>query len=111
MAHQFKGDFYPNLDDRHTERRVLHPLLDSKDAHMRLDQETGCLVPLTVTGQFHIALLQLNRPALVQHRLRCRMLIWLRERRSELEDEVDMLRSTITGLELHVARLERLLKP
>lgn len=110
-CNQFKGDFYPNLDDRYGERRVLHPLLDQGDEHMRLDQETGCLLPLTPRGEFHIALLQLNRPALVQHRLRRRMLTWLRERREQLEDEVDMLRSTITALELHAARLERLLKP
>jgi hypothetical protein len=57
----------------------------------------------------HITLLQLSRPALVEHRLRHRMLKWLLERRELLEDEVDMLTSTITGLELHVARLERLL--
>ena len=54
--------------------------------------------------------LQLNRPALVQHRLRRRMLNWLVERRELLEDEVGMLTSTITGLELHVRRLERLLE-
>ena len=86
------------------------PVLDQADEHIRLDQETGCLLPLTARGEFHIALLQLNRPTLVQHRLRRRMLSWLHERREQLEDEVDMLRSTITGLELHVARLERLVK-
>ena len=34
---------------------------------------------------------------------------WLVEGREVLEDEVGMLTSTITGLELHVRRLERLL--
>jgi len=108
-CNQFKGDFYPSSADVLEDRRLLHPLLDDLDQHMRLDEYNGWLRPLTPTGRFHMALLQLNRPALVQYRLRRRMLSWLHERRGQLEDEVDMLKSTITGLELHVARLERLL--
>ncbi|MCY2991363.1 MAG: HNH endonuclease signature motif containing protein [Planctomycetota bacterium] len=108
-CNQFKGDFFPSPDDQRHGRRVLHPLVDQAKQHMRLDEYTGWLEPLTTTGRFHIALLQLNRPALIQHRLQRRMLNWLVERRELLEDEVDMLTSTITGLELHVARLERLL--
>lgn len=102
----FKGDFYPNADDVRNGRRLLHPLLDDGTQHMRLVSHTGELEPITETGRFHVQLLQLNRPALVRHRLRR----WLwRERQQFLEDELDMLMSTITGLELHVARLERLL--
>jgi hypothetical protein len=37
------------------------------------------------------------------------MFEWLLERRELLEDEIATLTSTITGLELHVARLERML--
>jgi hypothetical protein len=108
-CNQFKGEFYPSDEDHNQGRRILHPLIDRIDEHMRLDEQTGCLRPRTETGRFHITLLQLNRPALVQHRLRRRMFEWLLERRELLEDEIATLTSTITGLELHVARLERML--
>jgi hypothetical protein len=39
-------------------------------AHYRYDETTGRMEPLTETGRFHIALLRLNRPELVAHRLR-----------------------------------------
>lgn len=88
------------------ERRVLHPLLDDVSQHLGPVSHTGELEPITETGRFHVQLLQLNRPALVRHRLRR----WLwRERQQFLEDERDVLMSTITGMELHVARLEQLL--
>lgn len=105
----FKGDFFSDETDRNNDRRVLHPLQDDLDKHLRLDDTSGKLEALTRTGQFHVALLQLNRPALVQHRLRARMARWLAERQQLLEDEVAMLTSTNTGLELHIARLQRLL--
>lgn len=102
----FKGNFYPNADDEQRGHRVLHPLFDDVAEHVRPVEHTGRLVPLTETGRFHVKLLQLNRPALVEYRLRR----WLwSERQRYLEDKIDMLSSTITGLELQVARLERLL--
>jgi hypothetical protein len=105
----FKGDFSPDESDRKNDRRVLHPMRDDPNEHLRLDDRSGELEALTRSGQFHVTLLQLNRPALVQHRLRARMTRWLAERQQLLEDEVAVLTSTNTGLELHIARLERLL--
>lgn len=102
----YKGDFLPNADDKQNGRRVLHPLLDDRDVHLRQNGETGRLEPLTDTGRFHIALLQLNRPELVRHRLRER--VW-RKRMQAAEDELGMLTATVTALELHVARLKQLL--
>ncbi len=107
----FKGDFFPSGKDLETGRRIVHPLLDNADPHIRLDEETGRLEPLSETGRFHLAMLQLNRRALVQHRLRVHMSRWLVERQQLLEDEIAMLTTTVTALELHVARLERLAKP
>lgn len=107
----FKGGFYPNAEDSAAGRRILHPLLDDADPHIRFDEGTGRLEPLSETGRFHLAMLQLNRPALVQHRLRERMNRRLVERRQLLEDEIAMLTTTITALELHLARLEELAEP
>lgn len=110
-CNQYKGPFVPNETDVREGHRVLHPRNDPVDEHTRFNDQTGLLEGLTPTGRFHIALLQLNRPALVQHRLQRCMAKWLMLRHEMLEDEVAMLTSTITGLELHISRLERLLEP
>ena len=50
-------------------QRILHPLRDSLETHYTLERSTGVLSALTPTGEFHIALLHLNRAALVlRHR-------------------------------------------
>src|SRR5207244_2722059 len=64
----YKGDFHPSPPDRDRGWRILHPLLDNVGPHLREDEHTGRLEPLTDTGRFHIDLLQLNRPALIEHR-------------------------------------------
>ena len=110
-CNQYEGNFVPNVEDERNGHRVLHPKNDGIDEHTRLNDSTGLLEGLTETGCFHIALLQLNRSALVQHRLQGWMARWLSKRREMLEDKAAMLTSTITGLELHIARLERLLEP
>jgi hypothetical protein len=61
----FKGDYW-NPD---SEERLLHPLRDNVDQHIQSDTN-GMLIGLTVTGAFHIAQLQLNRPALIRARQR-----------------------------------------
>lgn len=108
-CNQYKGNFRPSAEDERNGHRVLHPRNDRIEEHTRLDDRTGLLEGLTETGCFHIVLLQLNRPALVQHRLQSCVTRWLSQRREMLEDEVAMLTSTITGLELHVARLTQML--
>ena len=66
----YKSDFYPNAVRLARGHRLLHPLLDNIAANIHLNELTGLLEPLTVTGNFHIGLLQLNRPALAEHRRR-----------------------------------------
>ena len=69
----------------------------------------GYLEPLTEVGRFHIALLQLNCPALVAHRIRQRLAILLAEKQRLLELENEQLRATIAAQETHIAHLRRLL--
>jgi hypothetical protein len=101
----YKSDFHPDADNEQNGQRLLHPLLDEATAHIQPTGESGRLEPLTDTGRFHIELLQLNLPALVRHRLT--RWIW-QKRLQSLEEEIGMLTATVTGLELHVARLEKL---
>jgi HNH endonuclease len=61
----YKGDFWGgNL----REARVLHPRRDYLESHYALDRSSGLLVAITSLGEFHIALLHLNRDALVFRR-------------------------------------------
>ena len=51
------------------EWRVLHPLRDKIDDHVR-ENERFELEPVTEAGRFHIELLKLNRAPLIAHRQR-----------------------------------------
>lgn len=106
-CNQFKGDFAPNAEDQRNHRRVLHPLIDDVDQHVRLKESNGTLEPLTETGRFHIALLQLNRPELVRHRLEGHQRTLLKTRLGVLIDRVGTLTSTVTALELEVEKLKQ----
>jgi hypothetical protein len=46
----------------------LHPLRDRLETYYVLERSTGLLIPLTPIGEFHIALLHLNREALALRR-------------------------------------------
>ena len=78
----YKSDYTPTADSLPHER-VLHPLNDSLSDHYT-ENEAGILEPRTPNGAFHIALLWLNRPQLIQHRLRKRA-------RSQMESTLALL--------------------
>lgn len=65
----YKHQFWPNDAQLRRGERVLHPLRDELTQHLYLNHLSGQLEALTPTGQFHITLLQLNRPQLVKRRL------------------------------------------
>jgi hypothetical protein len=98
----YKHDFVPNADDLKHGRRILHPLRDPIAAHLRLNAATGRLEPLTPTGIFHIELLRLNRPQLVEHRLAVRL-------RELLEESNRLLRQENTALRQRVELLSAFL--
>ena len=108
-CNQFKGNFFPNADDLQHGRRVLHPMQDDFSVHLCENAQTGHLEPLTETGRFFITLLQLNRPALVEHRLRRWLAALLAEKQRILEAENAQLRAIIAAQERYVAHLRQLL--
>lgn len=65
----YKHHFWPSDDQLRRGERVLHPQRDDLMQHFFLKHASGQLEALTTTGQFHITLLQLNRPQLVKRRL------------------------------------------
>jgi hypothetical protein len=103
----FKADFHPTDADRAKGHVLLHPLRDNVQDHLRLDESTGRLEPITETGRFHIALLHLNRPALVAYRLRQRHMKMLEEREELLEAEIRELRAIIRIQEKYIGNLEK----
>ncbi|SRR6266545_4049325 len=105
----YKGDFFPDAGDTKAGRRVLHPLLDPIPLHLREHETTGLLEPQTETGRFHIALLRLNRPELVKHRLNRRLTQLLAGYHELLTQENEALRRWSTNLEAYVRQLERYL--
>lgn len=106
----FKSDFSPTDKDRSNGHVLLHPLLDSVASHIRLDGTTGRLEPLTETGRFHIALLHLNRPALIMLRLRQRHQELTQARRKLLEAEIKELRAILLAQEKYITHLKNLLE-
>jgi hypothetical protein len=105
-CNQYKGDFWPDADDVTHGRRVLHPLQDDREAHVVEHEQTGSVEALTETGRFHMALLRLNRPQLVEHRLVRRLQRVLREKQDLLQQQIAELEKTIGAQERYIAMLE-----
>lgn len=105
----YKADFSPSDEDLAGGRVLLHPSRDDPSQHLRLDQTNGQLEALSETGRFHIALLHLNRPALVAHRLRQRRAELRAARQQLLETENQELRAIIAAQQKYIAHLRQLL--
>ena len=105
----YKGAFAPNDEDTARGHRVLHPLRDDVAAHLRRNDRTGQLEPLTETGRFHIVLLHLNRPELVAYRLRQSLTLSLVARQRLLEEANQQLRAILAAQERYIALLRELL--
>jgi FtsZ-binding cell division protein ZapB len=91
-CNEFKGDFWS--DD--PVRRVLHPLRDVLPDHL-VESIEYQIVPLTDTGRFHITLLHLNRPELIESRRRRREADILR-RYTELQQRFETLAQQVERL-------------
>jgi len=103
----YKGDFFPSADDLQHGRRILHPLLDQVAQNLRANEQTGRLEPLTDTGRFHLFLLRLNRPQLLEQRLTQRMQELLSQSLRLLRNENEVLRLRVVLLELYLRELQR----
>jgi len=94
-CNEHKGAYWHEV---HAPRiRLLHPLDDNLTVHL-LEQQTGQLVGQTPEGVFYIQRLRLNRPQLIEHRLR------KRADQTRL-DEVNELRRQIHDLRQQMIRL------
>lgn len=103
----YKGDFAPTAADLQSGLRILHPLTDPLHLHIHENETNGHLEPLTHTGRFHVELLRLNRPELVEHRLQRRLRILLDQSNRLLSSENEFLRSRIDLLERYLRELQQ----
>jgi hypothetical protein len=74
------------------------------------NEQTGYLEALTERGQFHVALLRLNRPQLVAYRIERRIYSILREKYRLLAQQNEELRKTIAAQEQYILMLEAQLR-
>jgi hypothetical protein len=105
-CNQYKHTYWPTSEERARGFRILHPLHDIRAAHYQLDNKTGQLEPLTETGRFHIALLRLNRPQLVQHRLIEQLRKVLERKLELLEKQIHEMEETIAAQTRYISALE-----
>jgi hypothetical protein len=103
----YKTDYVPDAEALARGERVLHPLRDQAALHYREDEQTGLLIPLTNTGRVHIMVLRLNRPPLVQHRLRRRVAQLEAERLRRAEALISEFRAALAEQQAYIAFLER----
>jgi hypothetical protein len=108
-CNQNKHAFWPTSEETAQGNRILHPLLDNVSLHF-FEDEQGYLQPLTPTGIFHIALLDLNRLQLVQHRLARQIDKTMLEKIGLLEEQGEALQIRCSALERTVVMLEAFLR-
>lgn len=108
-CNQNKHAFWPTHEEQMRGNRILHPLHDDVSHHFAEDDQ-GYLQPLTPTGKFHIALLDLNRSQLVQYRLARQIQRTLLEKIAFLEEQGKILQNRCSALEQTITMLEVLLR-
>lgn len=110
-CNQYKGNYWPTPEKLQAGFFVLHPLRDDLTLHIRENETTGELEPLTPTGAFHIRLLHLNRPPLVANRLQRRIAEARQQRMAMLETQVEQREITIQFLQSYIQFLLKLSPP
>ena len=105
----YKSDYWAHLQDIEAGEFVLHPMHHDVLNHLQENELTGELEPLTVTGRFHIDLLNLNRPQLVAYRQRAGIQSLYDEIRLSLQEEVGDLRAELRAYVRYTLYLEQLL--
>lgn len=106
-CNQYKGAILPVITDFTHKQRLLHPLRDSFDEHIQVDEITGNLVGRTSTGTFHIEALRLNRAALIAHRHRRHLNALQDARLEQILSENVLLRERLTRYEAYKKALEK----
>lgn len=89
-CNEFKGNWWnPQGDDR-----IIHPLQEDQTLHLTENLD-GILTAVTPTGDFHLRLLRLNRPALVAYRRERAMIVAGQRRIAIIEREVAAIREAV----------------
>ncbi|GAB4467387.1 MAG: hypothetical protein OHK0029_39310 [Armatimonadaceae bacterium] len=98
-CNEFKADHFNQSETR----RILHPLNENLDEHL-VENEDGSLSGRTPVGEFHIALLHLNRPPLIRDRLGRRILQAIVTTNAQLAVEVNDLKNLLHEILIRIDR-------
>ena len=105
-CNQYKAAYFPDPDAQAVGDYLLHPLFDNLASHLKANSLTGTMEALTRTGEFYIALLQLNRPALIAHRRRENYRELALMVQETLQRQLDDLREYTESLEKQITLLK-----
>ncbi|MCB0060846.1 MAG: HNH endonuclease [Caldilineaceae bacterium] len=109
-CNSYKHRFWPTEEEAHQGHHLLHPLRDNLAQHIQLNYTTGKLESLTPTGDFHITLLQLNRPQLVKHRLARQLEEVVEQKLALFAQQNREMRNTVQTQQRYITLLEALLQ-
>jgi hypothetical protein len=98
-CNQYKLDYWPTCPD---DASLWNPHCEPASEHF-LELDDGTLYPLTAIGAFTLRRLRLNRPPLVDHRLRKRLL-------TRYRDLVKVLEQLLTQQSVLIEEQQELLK-
>ncbi len=105
----YKRDYWPTPEELDAGHYILNPHRHDITLHIRQNETTGELEPLTSTGVFHIRILHLNRPQLIAHRLSRRAAQIRQQRLQLLEEQTQQREEAIQFLKAYIAFLTKLL--
>lgn len=103
-CNRFKANYWPSADAP-LYLQLLHPLNDDLQGHITLLND-GHLTGLTKRGRFHIELLHLNRPQLVESRLKRLQQQYIQKQMKIAERTILHNQVRIKELEMEVLRLQ-----
>jgi len=108
-CNSYKHHFWPSDEQLRRGHRILHPIHDELASHIYLNRSTGRLEAWTPTGEFHITILQLNRPPLVKRRLAQQLAEVVQQKLMLVEQQNREMRTTMQIQQRYIALLELLL--
>jgi hypothetical protein len=88
-CNKFKQGYWPSRETQGL--RLLHPLRDKMADHL-MEESDGRISALSETGVFHLARLRLNRPQLIQMRLK-------RQLQNEIYSGINAVMANLTHLD------------
>ncbi len=106
-CNRYKASYWTD-ENSPQHRHLLHPLRDHIASHITQNLD-GQLVGLTLRGQFHIQLLHLNRPRLIQLRLLVAVVNQIKHQQAQVEIDSQLVAQKLYQGEQDLTELQNLI--